>query len=52
MEGTSSMFTSLTSSNIMSQATTMANNFDSLLLVVVGVGLGFACVRFVKSLFF
>lgn len=41
-----------TSSNILAEATTWANNFSSLLLVVVGVGIGFACVRFVKALFF
>lgn len=46
------MFTNLTSSGILSEATTWANNFDDMLLVVVGVGVGFACVRFVKGLFF
>jgi hypothetical protein len=46
------MFSNLSASNILTQSTTWANNFDSLLLVVVGVGIGFACVRFVKSLFF
>lgn len=46
------MFTSLTTSAITTEATSWANHFDSLLLVVVGVGVGFAAVRFVKSLFF
>jgi hypothetical protein len=46
------MFDSLTSTAITTEATTWAGNFDALLLVVVGVGIGFACVRFVKSLFF
>lgn len=46
------MFDGLTSSAITTEATTWAANFDQLLLVVVGVGIGFACVRFVKSLFF
>jgi hypothetical protein len=50
--GTTSMFDSLTSSAITTEATTWAGNFDQLLLVVVGVGIGFACVRFVKHLFF
>lgn len=40
------------SSSILGEATKWANNFDDLLLVVVGVGVGFACVRFVKGLFF
>lgn len=46
------MFTNLTASGILAESTNWANNFDGLLLVVVGVGIGFACVRFVKSLFF
>lgn len=46
------MFASLTTSAITTEATSWANHFDSLLLVVVGVGVGFAAVRFVKSLFF
>jgi len=46
------MFDSLTSSAITTEATSWAGNFDGLLLVVVGVGIGFACVRFVKGLFF
>lgn len=46
------MFANLTSSAIVTESTTWANNFDDMLLVVVGVGIGFACVRFVKSLFF
>lgn len=50
--GVTNMFDTLTSSAILTEATTMANNFEGLLLVVVGVGIGFACVRFVKGLFF
>lgn len=46
------MFTSLTGVAILAEATTWANNFNAMLLVVVGVGIGFACVRFVKGLFF
>lgn len=46
------MFDGLTSAAITGEASTWAANFDGLLLVVVGVGIGFACVRFVKSLFF
>lgn len=52
MEGGTSVFSSLTTSEIVSQASTWAGQFDDLLLVVVGVGIGFACVRFVKSMFF
>jgi hypothetical protein len=50
--GTTGMFESLTTSAITTEATTWASHFDNLLLVVVGVGIGFACVRFVKHLFF
>ena len=46
------MFTNLSATNILTESTTWANNFNGMLLVVVGVGIGFACVRFVKSLFF
>lgn len=46
------MFTSLTTSGITTQATTWAGNFDEVLLVVVGLGVAFASVRFVKGLFF
>lgn len=46
------MLESLTATTILAESTKWANNFDGLLLVVVGVGIGFACVRFVKSLFF
>lgn len=46
------MFSNLTAAGILTESTQWANNFDGLLLVVVGVGIGFACVRFVKSLFF
>ncbi len=50
--GNTNMFTNITSTSILTEATTWAGNFDSMLLVVVGVGVGFACVRFVKGLFF
>jgi hypothetical protein len=46
------MFTNMTPAAILTEATTWVGSFDDILLVVVGVGLGFACVRFVKSLFF
>lgn len=46
------MFSSLTTAGITTQATSWATNFNEVLLVVVGVGVAFACVRFVKSLFF
>lgn len=46
------MFASLTVAGITSNATTWAANFDQVLLVVVGIGVAFACTRFVKSLFF
>lgn len=42
----------LSSANIIQQATSWVSEFDNLLLVVVGMGMGFATVRFVKSLFF
>lgn len=46
------MFPSLTTAGITAEATNWAGEFDNLLLVVVGVGIGFAAVRFVKSLFY
>lgn len=49
---TESMFSNLTTTAITTEATSWAANFNSVLLVVVGVGVAFACVRFVKSLFF
>lgn len=49
---TEGLFSALTTTSITTQATAWANNYDELLLVVVGVGVGFAAVRFVKSLFF
>lgn len=52
MEGTKDMFSNLTTSAITKEAANWAGQFDALLLVVVGVGIGFACVRFVKSMFF
>ncbi len=52
MKGGENMFASLTTAGITSQATTWAGNFDSVLLVVVGLGVAFASVRFVKGLFF
>jgi hypothetical protein len=45
------MFPALTTAAITTNATTWATNYDNLLLVVVGLGVGFACVRFVKGLF-
>lgn len=46
------MFDSLTPTSITEGATTWAANFDGVLLVVVGLGVAFASVRFVKGLFF
>lgn len=46
------MLSTLTTSAITTNATSWVSNFEPLLLVVVGVGLGFAVVRFVKSMFF
>ena len=51
-QGGENMFTSLTTAGITSEATKWATQFDGLMLVVVGVGIGFAAVRFVKSLFY
>lgn len=45
------MFTSLTTAGITTEATSWAGNFDSALLVAVGLGVAFACVRFVVGLF-
>lgn len=52
MGGSTAMFNGLTTSAITTNATTWAGNFDDTLLVVVGIGIAFACTRFVKSLFF
>lgn len=46
------MFDNLTPDSILTNATTWAGSYDGILLTVVGIGVGFACVRFVKSLFF
>lgn len=46
------MFPSLSVLGITANATDWAANFDPILLVVVGIGVAFACTRFVKSLFF
>lgn len=46
------MFENLTPAAILGEATTWANAFDGVTLVVVGIGVGFAVVRFVKGLFF
>lgn len=50
--GTTSMFPTLTPTAIIQNATQWAGEFDGILLVVVGLGIGFAVTRFVKSLFF
>lgn len=49
---TPGMFDSLTVLDITNGATAWAGNFDQVLLVVVGLGVAFASVRFVKGLFF
>jgi hypothetical protein len=46
------MFSGLDSSSILAETTTWVSPFEGVTMVVVGVGLAFACVRFVKSLFF
>lgn len=50
--GGTSMFDTLTPTAIISNATEWAGEFEAILLVVVGLGIGFAVTRFVKSLFF
>lgn len=50
--GGTDMFDNLTPTAIIAEATTWSGIFDDPLLVVVGLGIGFACVRFVKNLFF
>jgi hypothetical protein len=50
-QGGDNLFTNLTTTAITTSATGWANNYNDLLLVVVGLGVGFACVRFVKGLF-
>jgi hypothetical protein len=52
MLGVVTMFSNIDAASILTESTTWANNFNGMLLVVVGVGIGFACVRFVKGLFF
>ena len=49
--GVKGMFSELTASSITTQATTWAGNFDGVLLVAVGLGVAFACTRFVVGLF-
>lgn len=46
------MLDGLTAAAITGEATSWVGNFEPLLIVVVGVGLGFAVVRFVRGLFF
>lgn len=46
------MFDSLTTTNITGEATSFASNFDSPVLVAIGVGLAFAATRFVVGLFY
>lgn len=50
--GDNEFFSSLTASNIGLSITSWVSNFNSLLLVVVSVGLGFVVVRFVRGLMF
>jgi hypothetical protein len=50
--GEEDMFSNLTTTNITTEATNWVGNFNDILLVVVGLGIAFASVRFVKSLFF
>lgn len=46
------MLDGLTSVAITTEATSWVTNFESILKVIIGVGLGFSVVRFVKNLFF
>lgn len=46
------MLEGLTGPAIISEATQWVDTYEGLLLVVVGLGIGFAVTRFVKSLFF
>ena len=46
------MFANLTPTAVLTEATTWAGTYDEVLLVVVGLGVAFASVRFVKGLFF
>lgn len=52
MGGGSTLFSGLDATSIMASATSWVTPFEPILVVVVGVGLGFAIVRFVKHLFF
>lgn len=49
--GGKGMFSNLTTSNITTEATSWTTNFDAVVLVIVGMGVAFAAIRFVKSLF-
>lgn len=46
------MLSGLSTTAITAEATNWVSNFDGLLLVVVGIGVGFGVVRFVKGLFY
>ena len=46
------MFDTLTTTAITTGATEMAANFSAPILVAIGVGLAFACTRFVVGLFY
>lgn len=45
------MLQGLTTTAITENATQWVGEFDALLLVVIGIGIGFSVVRFVKGLF-
>lgn len=46
------MLEGLTSTAIIAEATTWVNGFGDIPKVVVGMGAGFAIVRFIKNMFF
>lgn len=50
--GTTTMFSNITSSAIITEATTWTSQFSPMVLTAIGLGIGFACVAFAKRLFF
>lgn len=46
------MFSGLTMSDIITSATTFTSELDGVTQTVVGLGVGFAVVSFIKGLFF
>lgn len=46
------MFTGITSGGIVTQATTFTGEFESPMLVAIGLGVAFAAVRFLVGIFY